>query len=662
MPCTVLRAAAILAAALVAPAAAAATPAVILHDAVIVFDIAGHGATITDTVRLMGGDRTSPLAVADSIAGDRVEIETVATLADGRQRFAYAFSALQATDQVRFSRENVGGEISATVGPEGIWLSSGAAWLPSAAGVLHAGRFEIVTPAGWFPVLAGEVVAQQEGGGSRRTVYEIEQPVDDISLVANAYTVTEEPHGEVLMRVCLLQPDARLTELYLERTAYYLDLYQDLLGPYPYGSFTTVENWFPTGYGMPGWTLLGARVMRLPFIPYTSFGHEIAHNWWGNSVFVDASEGNWCEGLTVWCADYLYKRQESDEAAGEYRRNLLKDYAAYVGDNPERDFPLTEFKSRHSGATRAVGYGKSMAVWHMLERELGRETVLSALRAVYADFRGRRAAWSDFFAALERAAGRDLAGFRAQWLTRAGAPTLHLVGASRDGDDVRFTLRQDLPAYDLLVPVVVTTSRGEVRHDVRLTRPQQSFAVHAPGARSLAIDPLHDVFRHLHPAELEPTLSRVLASDAYVFVPPPYEPQWRGPVAEFARGFCECDEPLLSSDGEARSGAVNVLVNPEFGLLETRLPAELRVHGDLVILAGKRHDLRQHDLVFAAAAPHGGVDLVILTRDAERLARLGRRLGHYGKYSWLLLPAGAGDTLRGNWQPAASPLVAALAP
>ncbi len=652
----------ILAACSPALAATERTPVVIHHDALIVFDIAANRATITNDVRLPAAGDIPTLAVADSLAGGAVAHEPVTVLADGRHRFAYTFTALQSTDQVRFSRENVGGELTATVSAEGIWLSGGSAWLPTADGVLHAGRLEIVTPLGWFPVIAGEVVSQEDRAGNRHTVYEITEAVDDISLVANDYDVTERDHGGILMRVCLLARDERLAELYLERTAYYLDLYQDLLGRYPYRSFTTVENWFPTGYGMPGWTLLGSQVMRLPFIPYTSFGHEIAHNWWGNSVFIDPAEGNWCEGLTVWCADYLYKQQESAEAAHEYRRNQLKDYAAYVGDNPERDFPLTAFKSRHSGATRAVGYGKSMAVWHMLEQEIGRDAVLRALRAVYADFRGKRAAWSDFFAALEKASGRDLAVFRDQWLTRTGAPTLRLADVAREGDTVHFTLRQDEPAYDLLVPIEVAGPQGAARHTVRLTEPQQRFTVTAAGARTLTVDPGHDLFRHLHAAEIEPTLSRVFAADSHVFVPPAYAAEWREPVAGFARSFCECDDPVLSLDGQPHRGVVNVLVNPEVGLLEARQPAELRVHGDLVFLAGKRHDLREHDLVFAAASLDGTTDLVILTRDPERLVRLGRRLGHFGKYSWLLLPARAGDTLRGNWQAADSPLIATLAP
>ncbi len=47
------------------------------------------------------------------------------------------------------------------------------------------------------------------------------------------------------------------------------------------------------------YTLLGRTVIKMPFIVYTSLGHEIAHNWWGNSVFVDQKKGNWCEGLAT---------------------------------------------------------------------------------------------------------------------------------------------------------------------------------------------------------------------------------------------------------------------------------------------------------------------------------------------------------------------------
>ncbi len=435
-----------------------------------------------------------------------------------------------------------------------------------------------------------------------------------------------------------------------------------MIGPYPYRSFTTVENWFPTGYGMPGWTLLGAQVIRLPFIPYISFGHEIAHNWWGNSVFVDTEEGNWCEGLTVYCADYEYKRLEGEEAAREYRRNQLKDYAAYMGGHPDRDFPLREFKARHSGATRAVGYGKSMAVWRMLEVELGRDVVLASLQRVYRDFRGKPAAWGDFFAALEAESGRDLAGFQAQWIDLAGAPTISLgeVSATRSG--VTFTLHQEGEAYDLSVPVLVDTHNGPVREVVHLTAPAETFHVAARAARSITVDPDYDVFRHLHAGEIEPTFSGVLAADAWVFAAPPDDLFLEPLAADFARAFCECAEPEFTRDGNPSPGAVNIVINPAPGLFERYAPADLTFDGQRYNLAGRSYDAVDNDLVFAANAPGGGTDLVVMVTDPERLPGLGNRLPHYGKYSWLVLPGDGGRPTRGNWTPDAGPLHAEVTP
>ena len=296
-------------------------------------------------------------------------------------RLAYHGTFYESVEEVAFSREKVGGEIRATISEEGIYLANSANWLPNFGNdVLVSHHLIVQTPLGIEPVTQGKRTRQEEIDGRLITVWAADLPSDGLNLVAGRYVVTEEKIGHVTIATYLLGDDKKLSDLYLERTKAYLTMYEEMIGPYPYGKFATVENWFPTGYGMPSYTLLGGMVLRLPFIPYTSFGHEICHNWWGNSVFVDLAEGNWCEGLTVYCADYHYKELESPVAAREYRRNLLKDYAAYVRNG--NDFPLNEFESRHSGATRAVGYGKSMMVFHMVDRMIGREKFLAALRVL----------------------------------------------------------------------------------------------------------------------------------------------------------------------------------------------------------------------------------------------------------------------------------------
>ncbi|MDO9171746.1 MAG: M1 family aminopeptidase [bacterium] len=419
--------------------AAAATSAgampVVRHDVQVRFDLPNHGFEVVDVMTVPAGVDTLLLnagvslqsltrrhpdgaveeqrpgaAIGETATPDtavvRLQVNPVGRpLAAGETMqvtLAYAARWRESTADVTFSRENVGREIQGTISDEGIYLAASSYWLPLADKALHVYRLKVVTPAGWEPLTQGERTLHQEQDGQLTTVWESDEPSDSLTLIANRYQVTERDFGGVLGATYFLADEPALVETYLERTGAYLDMYREMIGPYPFNRFTTVENWFPTGYGMPGWTLLGGQVLRLPFIPTTSFGHEIAHNWWGNSVFVDAAGGNWCEGLTVYCADYHYKELESPAAAREYRRTLLKDYAAYVRDG--RDLPLRDFRERHSGATRAVGYGKSMMVFHMIDEAIGRDAFLAALREVARTHLFREAAWDDFLRPSPRTA------------------------------------------------------------------------------------------------------------------------------------------------------------------------------------------------------------------------------------------------------------------
>ena len=108
----------------------------------------------------------------------------------------------------------------------------------------------------------------------------------------------------------------------------YIDLYESWIGEYPFSEFSVVSSPTPTGFGMPTLTYPGNEVLRLPFIRYTSLGHEVLHNWWGNGVYPDYAHGNWSEGLTTFMADYAYKERENAEAAMDMRRGWLRDFAA----------------------------------------------------------------------------------------------------------------------------------------------------------------------------------------------------------------------------------------------------------------------------------------------------------------------------------------------
>ena len=210
--------------------------------------------------------------------------------------------------------------------------------------------------AGWDAVSQGVRVLHNKDEQRTTVRWESPEPQEEIFLVAAKFVEYSKSAGDVSAMVFLRTPDQALAAQYLDATVRYLEMYGKLIGPYPYKKFALIENFYESGFGMPSFTLLGPKVIRLPFIINSSYPHEILHSWWGNSVFPDYEKGNWSEGLTAYLSDHLLKEQQGEGA--EYRQTALQKYTDYVSE--EKDFPLTAFRSRHSSSSEAIGYGKSL--------------------------------------------------------------------------------------------------------------------------------------------------------------------------------------------------------------------------------------------------------------------------------------------------------------
>ena len=451
-------------------------------------------------------------------------------------------------------------------------------------------------------------------------------------------------------------------------------MYRELIGPYPYHKFALVENFWETGYGMPTFTLLGHDIIRFPFIITSSYPHEILHNWWGNSVFVDYESGNWCEGLTAYLADHLI--QEQHGAGEEYRRATLQKYRDYVREG--RDFPLTAFRSRESASTEAVGYGKALMAFHMLRLEIGDSLFRQVLRRFYQDYEGRRASFTDFEKTAEAVTGRDLRRFFHDWIERTGAPVLAVeVTAVRpdgaragSGFVVEGTLRQTQGGKPFVVdvPAVVQTAAGTARQVVHLASTEQHFAVASPGVPlMLHADPWFDVFRKLDPRETPPSVGEIFGEPRVLAILPsqasPAElDAWRA----LFRGWeseshavevkLDSDVSQLPSDravwvaGRANRWASRVLASA---------PRGLKVGESSVEIDGMSIALAKNTIVLTARHP-GNVEKAVgllLADSAGALPALGRKLPHYGKYSYLGFEGSeATNTLKGQWQESDSPL------
>jgi hypothetical protein len=531
----------------------------------------------------------------------------------------------------------------AVLDERGVYLDGASGWYPWVAATPVTFELDVTAPDAWQVVSQG----RRDEPGRR---WQASVPQDDIYLIAGPFERYARAHRGYELEVYLLAPDPATAERYLGVMGGYLDLYSALIADYPYPKFAVVENRWQTGYGMPSFTLLGSRVLRLPFILHSSLPHEILHNWWGNGVFVAYERGNWSEGLTAYLADHLV--QEARGSATRYRRQALERYADYAATG--RDFPLLAFRARHGDASQAVGYSKALLLFHMVRSELGDPAFVAALKNFWEAFRFREAGFADLKGIVEQTAGREVDALADVWLERPGAPRLELgdVELTRGPDDahrLRFELRQRQPGphYPMQVPVAVQLADADAVgwRLVELGGASTRVTWELPTAPlRLDVDPGFEVFRLLAAAERPATLSRLFGDRVQLLILPADAPAaereaWQALAAFWTQRFGNVRVKLdRELDRLPADEAVWVLGwdNRWLAKLTHRFAAaDQSLDGDGLRI-GEEAFARTGHAVVVLDADSGRSPLGFVGADAASAAALARKLPHYGSYGRLV--------------------------
>jgi len=578
-----------------------------------------------------------------------------------RLQISYTDSFRDRPPEIPRHDENPGYGVTATILPEGTFLSSAAAWYPVPDEPVRL-DLSISAPAGYEAVTEGRRTGHQRLPDRTFSSWRTERPVTGLSLAAGPLEVFERPEGPVPVYAYFSAGSEALAEVYLKAAENYLGLYQELFGPYPFSKFAIVENFFPTGYGFPSWTLLGSSVIRMPFIVQTSLGHEIAHSWWGNGVLVDPSRGNWAEGLTTYVADYLYKERESAQAAREYRLKILRDYTTLAAGS---GLALDRFSSRFDRASQAVGYGKCAMVFHMLRRHIGDKAFWEALRNLARNEMNRSVSWAGLEQAFSQAAGTPLGDWFRPWLERSDDPRIRLaeIGAERhsSGWTVHGRLEQLTPPFPLDLTLEVATAEGPVTRRFFDDQTDLEFSLNLdhPPLR-LTVDPQYDLFRILDPVELPATVNHLRASQALtVFVADPAADQ--APLRALLAALRQENAVVLPADrlDPDRPPPTDLLFYghpPALPELDLPLGVDLTHQAITIAEAGCGSDCDNRLLVFFLRQNPARVAALFLPGGGSAALSVARKIPHYGNYSYLLF---AGDAIRdkGTWTARRSPLV-----
>jgi len=392
-------------------------------------------------------------------------------------------------------------------------------WYPR-PNVLVVYDLVVTLPENFIATSESESVTIQKHGKTKTFDFKFNHPLDSLHLAASTrYVLQKDQYNNISIESYFFKEDAQLADTYIAYTKKYLAMYENMLTSYPYKRFAIVENIFPTGYSMPTFSLLGKQVVNLPFIVKTSLGHEILHQWFGNSIYIDFTFGNWAEGITTYFADYHYASLDGKDT--DYRKQILVDYDAYV--NAGNAISVSDFFSRRNKAQSTIGYGKSAMFFHELRELYGDDSFFAAIRAFIYENSFRKASWNDIQYAFEKVTGKKLKPYFEYWLSRKGIPRLEVKNAELRIEQgqikLNFELLQKGEVYPLIIPISLYTDTGKNMQFIHVKKSKEKISLFMNEVLNKAvIDENYSIMRHLAPEEIPPVLAGIMGKQKLTVV------------------------------------------------------------------------------------------------------------------------------------------------
>lgn len=238
---------------------------------------------------------------------------------------------------------------------------------------------------------------------------EIEIVVDEASSAESGVTIRN-----------VLPPDLATTlPAPLERQGEMIAFFSNLFGPYPFDTYgIAVVGDFEAALENQTLSIFGRGLVEFPAFFETVLVHELAHQWFGNSV-TPADWGDiWLnEGFATY-AEWLWIEFTRGSAAYEATVNGERNRLALTADLRPPGDPAAEDL-----------FSVSVYVWgglvlHALRLEIGDEAFFETLRTYYATYEDSIATTADFIAVAEAVSGSDLSDLFDQWLYSATVPDL----------------------------------------------------------------------------------------------------------------------------------------------------------------------------------------------------------------------------------------------
>ncbi len=259
-------------------------------------------------------------------------------------------------------------------------------------------------------------------------------------------------------------PLARLNMLAADVSACF-QYFSELFGPPPLRTLTVSPIPGTFGQGFPGLVYLstlsyldpadrppGARSASMQtFFSDLMEAHEVAHQWWGNTVTERSYQDEWLmEGLAHYSALLWLEKKKGPKALEQVMADFQADLLKTGEDNQtlESAGPLT-WGYRLEGspdrdAFRVITYEKSAWILHMLRQRMGTDRFLKLLAEIRRDFEFHPVGTADLMELVMKSAPpgfpqESIEMFFDNWVYSTGIPALQL----------RYTFKGKAPAWKI---------------------------------------------------------------------------------------------------------------------------------------------------------------------------------------------------------------------
>jgi aminopeptidase N len=296
--------------------------------------------------------------------------------------------------------------------------SAAAAWYPVNDHPLDKATysFRITVPEPYVVAANGLLQETIDNGDTTTYVWQASDPIASYLVTVNIadYVIdaSEGPNG-LPIRNFFPARDAEQYRQAVEPTADMIDFFSDIFGPYPFEAYGIVVAG-GIGAALETQTL---SVFDPGAVQEFILAHELAHQWFGDSVSLKQWQDIWLnEGFATY-AEWLWYAHQSGEQAIDMVVREAYNYYADAGLSPPGMPPPDDL------FTGSVYVGGALTL-HALRARVGDDAFFNILRT-YADrFKYGNASTADFIAVAEEISGQDLAAFFDGWLYSDEVPEI----------------------------------------------------------------------------------------------------------------------------------------------------------------------------------------------------------------------------------------------